>query len=58
MTTKAVEAKSLYLRPAADGDSAELVVINGDSSCTVYRLRPQQLRRLAIDANKMALLKF
>lgn len=51
----AIEVPVLVLRRANPKAPTELVVSHGGGVCLIYRLRPNQLRQLAIDATAFAL---
>lgn len=57
-TSNMLEVPTLFLRQAAAGAPAELVISHGGQACMVYRLRDSQLRQIAIEAPRMALSGF
>ena len=52
---KSTEAPSLFLRRDGPAALVELVIGHGGGACTVYVLRPTQLRQLAQDAMQFTL---
>ena len=49
------EVKDIFLRQANFNELAELVIGRGGGACEVIKLRPSQLRQIALDSTQMCL---